>query len=91
LDSFRWFHYPIGFGDRWLQKWVLLGLLWSALAQPHSGAPAVFVDEFDARSFECSPDNIKCCKPGLTIPGFELMHSNNADSSLFSELVLAPR
>lgn len=44
-------------------------LLWPfwplTLAQSHSGTAAVLIDEFDARLFECPPQDRRRCTPGL--------------------------
>jgi hypothetical protein len=61
------------------------------IAQAHTRATAVLVDEFYAGRLECSPNNIKCRGPRLTACSLKLMDGHNANTCLFRELILAPR
>ena len=62
-----------------------------AFAQAHAGAAAVFVDEFDAGGFKCLPYNIRrVASSRLAYARFYLSNSHDANSALFSQILLAP-
>jgi hypothetical protein len=47
-----------------MPMWHLFGLFWPlAIAQSHTWAAAVLVDEFDTGCFECTPEDIQSRTP----------------------------
>jgi hypothetical protein len=73
-----------------LRTRVRLILFPLALAQPHSGAATVLVDELDARGFESAPNYVERCAARLAYPRFELMHRHYSDACLSREVLLVP-
>jgi hypothetical protein len=61
-----------------------------ALAEAHARAPAIFVDEFDAGGFKCTPYNFEGGSARLANASFKLVHCYNAHARLFSQLLLTP-
>jgi hypothetical protein len=61
-----------------------------ALAQAHTRAAAIFVDEFDAGAFESLPQDSNRCPPRLGYASFYLPNSHDTDASLTREVLLAP-
>lgn len=60
------------------------------LSQAYTGPTAVFIDEFDARSFECSSNDLKSCATRLTRAGLQLMHGDDSNACIGCKILLAP-
>jgi hypothetical protein len=61
-----------------------------SLAESHARAAAIFVDEFDASGFKCTPYNFEGGSARLANASFELVHRYDAHARLFSQLLLTP-
>jgi len=60
------------------------------LSQPYSRASTIFVDEFDARSFERVPNDLERRATRPARAGFQLMDGNNPNASFVCKVLLAP-
>jgi len=72
--------------------WVAIDILEQSLLLPKADAcsPTVFVEEFDSRSFESSPDHIQSGSAWTARSALQLMNGNGTNSSSLSEILLAP-
>jgi len=59
-------------------------------AQPHSGAAAILIDEFDAGFLEGTPDDIEGRAPRSARSGFQLVHCYETNTGLRCEVLLTP-
>ncbi len=60
------------------------------MAEPHTGAAAICVDELDAGRFKSLPNNLKRRPAGVTRSGLQLMDGHDPDPGLFCQELLAP-
>jgi hypothetical protein len=60
------------------------------LSKPHPRAPTIFVNELDARHFECAADRLESGAAWLAYTCFELMHGHHPHLSVLREFLLAP-
>jgi hypothetical protein len=61
-----------------------------ALAETRARATAIFVDEFDAGGFKCTPYNFEGGSARFANASFKLVHCYDANARLFSQVLLTP-
>ena len=60
------------------------------LSQPHSWASAIFINELDAGTFNCTSNHLEGGSSRFARPGLDLTHGHDADPGLICKLLLCP-
>jgi hypothetical protein len=61
-----------------------------ALSEPHAGASAVLLYEFDASGFQSAAHYFQSCSTGFMQSALELSNGHDANSSSIGKLLLCP-